>query len=76
MRRCPVTADWRCAQPRSAVEATHGRVPAGVDILILILLVAAAVMFGLAAFGVGGRINLIALGLLCWVLTQLLPAIN
>ena len=39
--------------------------------LDLILLVAAAVCFGLAAWGVGGRINIIALGLFCWVLSVL-----
>lgn len=41
--------------------------------LTLILLIAGAVCFGLAAAGVGGRVNLIALGLLCWLLTVLLP---
>lgn len=35
----------------------------------LILYVIAAVLFGLAFFGVGGRFNLIAGGLFCWVLT-------
>ena len=39
----------------------------------LILLILAAVCFGLAAFGVGGgRVNLIALGLFAWVLTAIL----
>lgn len=43
---------------------------------MLILLLIAAVCFGLAAFGVGfARVNLIALGLLFWVLTELLPAL-
>lgn len=39
----------------------------------LILLIVAAVCFALAAFGVpvGSRLNLVALGLLAWVLTQL-----
>jgi hypothetical protein len=37
----------------------------------LILLVAAFIMFVLAAFGVGGKINLVALGLACWVATLL-----
>lgn len=42
----------------------------------LVLLIAALVCFGLAAFGVGGGwINLVALGLLCWVLTALIPAV-
>jgi len=38
----------------------------------LILYIIAAVCFGLAAFGVGGRVNLVPLGLLAWVLTNLL----
>jgi hypothetical protein len=44
------------------------------EILLLILLIAAALCFGLAAFGVSSRVNLLALGLLCWVLTALIPA--
>ena len=45
--------------------------------LTLILLVVAAVCFGLAAFGVAvGRVNLVALGLLAWVLTVLVPALT
>ena len=35
-----------------------------------ILLVLAVVCFALATVGVGGRANLIALGLLAWLLTQ------
>jgi hypothetical protein len=35
----------------------------------LILLIAAAVCFGLAAFGVNSRIGLLPLGLLLWVVT-------
>jgi len=46
------------------------------ELLILLLLIAAAICFGLAAFGVGGHINLTALGLLFWVLTALLPALT
>jgi len=46
------------------------------DALILLLLIGAAVCFGLAAFGVGGRINLVALGLLLWILTVLIPAMS
>ena len=39
----------------------------------LILLVIAAVCFALAGFGVSvSRLNLIALGLLAWVISQLL----
>ena len=42
--------------------------------LTLILLILAALCFGLAAFGVvAGKINLIALGLLAWVLTLIVP---
>jgi hypothetical protein len=44
--------------------------------IALILLIAAAILFGLAAFGVGSRINLVALGLLCWVLTAVIPAVE
>ena len=41
----------------------------------LVLYLIAAICFGLAAFGVGGgRINLVALGLLAWVLVPLLGA--
>jgi hypothetical protein len=43
--------------------------------LVILLLLAALIMFLLAAFGVGGRVNLIALGLACYVAAQLLPAI-
>jgi len=46
------------------------------DAIVFLLLVGAAVCFGLAAFGIGGRINLVALGLLLWVLTVLLPAVS
>lgn len=38
----------------------------------LILFIAAAVCFGLATFGVGARVNLVALGLLFWVITNLI----
>lgn len=55
---------------------------------VILCLIAAAVCFGLAALGVapatrpdgtvswGARVNLIALGLLFWVLTALVPALN
>ena len=39
--------------------------------LDLIRYVIAAVCFALAAFGVGGRINLLAAGLFAWVLTNI-----
>jgi len=42
----------------------------------IILLVAAFVLFVLAAVGVSSRINLTAAGLACWVLTALLPHIS
>ena len=47
-------------------------------VLTLVLLILSALCFGLAAFGAvsSGRINLVALGLLAWVLTVLIPAIQ
>jgi hypothetical protein len=44
--------------------------------LTLILLIIAAICFGLAAFNVPVRVNLVALGLLAWVLTVLIPALH
>lgn len=41
--------------------------------LDLILLIAAAICFALATFGVAARINLVALGLLLFTLTLILP---
>jgi len=46
------------------------------DALILLLLLGATVCFGLAAFGVGARVNLVALGLMLWVLTALIPVLE
>jgi hypothetical protein len=43
------------------------------SVLIIVLLVAAVVCFLLETFNVAVRPNLIALGLLCWVLAVLLP---
>lgn len=40
--------------------------------LHLLLVVAAAICFGLAAAGIPSRIGLGWLGLLCWVLTELI----
>jgi hypothetical protein len=40
--------------------------------LDLILLIAAAVCFALAAFGVSTRVSLVPLGLLFWVLTSII----
>lgn len=42
----------------------------------LILLIAAFILFVLAAVGVGGRFNLVAAGLACWVLAILLPQVH
>ena len=42
----------------------------------LILLIVAAISFGLAAAGVPSRVNFIGLGLLAWVLTVLIPALQ
>jgi hypothetical protein len=45
------------------------------DVLLILLLIAAAVCFGLAAFVRQlERVNVVALGLLCWLLTVLIPA--
>lgn len=38
----------------------------------LVLLIGAAISFALAAAGIPSRVNLIALGLLLWELTELL----
>ena len=47
------------------------------DIAILILLIAAAVVFGLAALNVASpKVSLVALGLLLWVLVPLLLQID
>ena len=44
------------------------------DVLILLLLIAAAACFFCAMIGVAARrVNLVAAGLLAWVLTVLLP---
>jgi len=40
--------------------------------LHLLLLICAAVSFALATFGVAARVNLVALGLLLWVLTLII----
>lgn len=45
------------------------------ELLILLLLVAGAVCFGIAAFGAVARPNLVALGLLCWISTAVIPLI-
>lgn len=44
------------------------------EVVILLLLIAGAVCFGLAAANVASRINLVALGLLLWIITVIIPA--
>lgn len=44
--------------------------------LTLILLIIAAACFAAAAVNVAARVNLVALGLLTWVLTALIPLLN
>lgn len=44
--------------------------------LILALLIIAAACFTAAACGVQSRVNLVAVGLLAWVLTVLIPALT
>jgi hypothetical protein len=47
------------------------------ELLVLVLLILAAVCFGLAAFSVVvSRINLVAFGLLCWVVTVIIGAVS
>lgn len=46
-------------------------------LLVIILLLAGLVCFLCAAFGVAGaRVNLLALGLACWISTALITAIG
>jgi hypothetical protein len=44
--------------------------------LVLVLLVAAAILSGLATFGVGARWNLLAAAFCCFVLSVLLPGLG
>lgn len=44
-------------------------------VVLLVLLLAAAVCFAVAAANVASRVNLVALGLLLWVLTAVVPAL-
>jgi hypothetical protein len=44
--------------------------------LTIVLLIIAAICFGLAAFSVPSRIAWVPLGLLAWVLTALIPALQ
>jgi hypothetical protein len=45
------------------------------DAVIVVLLIVAALCFLGAALGVATRVNLVAAGLLAWVLAVLIPAI-
>jgi hypothetical protein len=45
------------------------------DLVVIVLLIVAAVCFGLAAFNVPTRVSLVAAGLLAWVLSVLIPAL-
>ncbi len=42
---------------------------------MIVLLVLAAICFGVAAANVPARVNLVALGLLAWLLSVLVPAV-
>jgi hypothetical protein len=44
--------------------------------MTLILMVVALACFVLAAFGVSSRVGLVPLGLACWVLSIVLPALR
>jgi uncharacterized membrane protein len=44
--------------------------------LDIVLYLIAAVMFALAAFNVAARVNLLALGLLAWVMVPFLHAVG
>lgn len=44
------------------------------ELLVVVLLLIGAVCFGLSAFGVPARVNLLALGLLAWILVPLIAA--
>jgi hypothetical protein len=57
-----------------AIDSGFGE--AIMDVFVLILLIVAAVCFGLAAFNIVARLNLIALGLLASVLAMLLSAVE
>lgn len=43
--------------------------------MVIVLLVLGAVCFGAAAANLATRVNLVALGLLAWLLTVLVPAV-
>jgi hypothetical protein len=48
----------------------------GMDVITVVLLIAGAVCFGLAAANFATKVNLTALGLLFWILTALIPAVQ
>jgi hypothetical protein len=48
----------------------------GFELLLLILLIIAALSFLAATVGIGGKYNLLALGLFAWVLVPLCQLIN
>lgn len=48
----------------------------GMEAFILIMLIIGAVCFALAAFGVPARVQWVPLGLLAWILTALVPALD
>lgn len=68
-----VTAASRHGQGCSRLPPGNHR---GMDVLVPVLLIAAAVCFGIAAANVAARVNLVALGLLFWVITAITPAIG
>lgn len=45
------------------------------DVIKLVCLIVAAVLFAVAMFNVPARVNLVAAGLLAWVLASLIPAV-
>lgn len=66
-------APTRCAWGRFGPG--HGGYHQGMGVVVLVLLIAAAVCFLLAAANVPTRVGLVPLGLLLWVLTALIPAV-
>jgi len=48
----------------------------GLELLLLILLLVAVLSFLAAAVGIGGKYNLVALGLFAWALVPLCQLIN
>jgi purine-cytosine permease-like protein len=50
-------------------------IPQGMEVVVIILLILAAVCFGAAALKTVARWELVPLGLLFWVLAVLIPAI-